>query len=110
MPKHSKGKGFYASKVPKVSSRCVKELNDNKSHPQQSRNDDRRGNPSTSSISRKNLTLVVMEVLKALKECDAVPSKSNHDGENPTSGANNKPETVSLRSNNVRDQHLPGLL
>ena len=74
MPKYSKGKGFYASKVPKVSSRCVKELNDNKSHPQQSRNDDHRDNLSTSTISREHLTLVVTEVLKALKECDAVPS------------------------------------
>ena len=91
--KHSKGKGPRASKVHKVSSRHVKKLNDNESLPQQSKNDDSRDNPSTSIISREDLTLVVLEVLKALKECDAVPSRSNYDGDNLLQGPKINPRS-----------------
>ena len=60
--------------------------------------------PSTSDISRKDLTLVVMEVLKTLKEHDTIPSRSNYDIDDPPSGASDKPETVFSRFDGVRDQ------
>ena len=108
MLKRSKGKGTHAAKVPKVTKARATRESSGGSRPQRSGRSEGEDAQSSSVIGREDVTLVVEEVLKTLRQRDVASSGPDRNGGTPSSGMTSKREATSPRSQDVGDLHLPG--
>ena len=110
MQKRGKGKGPRAAKVPKATKERVTRSRIGDNHPQPTGRSEPEGGHSSGIIGRKDVPLVVGEVLKMLEQRDSVPSGPNWSSSTLPQGMTSTPVAMSSRSQNIGDLHLPGWL
>ena len=108
MPKRSKGKGTCATKASKVTKARATRSRSGSSRPQHLGRSEGEDTPSSSVISREDVTLVVEKVLKTLRQRDIASLGPNRNGGTPSPGTISKREATFLRSQDVGDLHFPG--